>query len=85
MRWHGSAGARRRPRSSSADQRRQETTARTGGWKAGDLSVCGTCHADDVAREKADAAWEPAPAQPEPEDDRDREPGRRCGLFRRRP
>ncbi|MDT0453157.1 hypothetical protein [Streptomyces hesseae] len=42
---------------------------------------------DDVTCEKADAeaAWEPAPAQPGPEDDHDREAGRRRGLFRRRP
>ncbi|MCF3105351.1 replication-relaxation family protein [Streptomyces roseoverticillatus] len=69
------------------DQRWEETTARGSAWKAGDLSVCGSCHADVVAREKAaaEAAWEPVPAPPESEDDRDREPGRRRGLFRRRP
>ncbi|WP_244302582.1 hypothetical protein [Streptomyces viridosporus] len=36
------------------DQRWEETTARTA-WKAGDLSVCSGCHADDVAREEAAA------------------------------
>ncbi|MDJ0347105.1 hypothetical protein QMK19_36915 [Streptomyces sp. H10-C2] len=69
------------------DQRWEETTARDAAWKGGDLLVCGTCRADDVVREKADAeaAWEPAPAQPEPEGDRDQEPGKpRRALFRRR-
>ncbi|WP_258056112.1 hypothetical protein [Streptomyces sp. Ru62] len=37
------------------DQRWEETTARRTAWKAGDVSVCGTCHADDVAREEAAA------------------------------
>lgn len=32
-----------------ANQLWAETTARTA-WKAGGLSVCGTCHAGDVAR-----------------------------------
>ncbi|MFE6904119.1 hypothetical protein ACFVFJ_46245 [Streptomyces sp. NPDC057717] len=71
------------------DQRWEETTARDAAWKAGDLLVCGTCRADDVAREKADAdaAWEPTsvPPEPAPEEDRDQEPGKpRRGLWRRR-
>ncbi|MDN3263259.1 hypothetical protein QWJ26_26285 [Streptomyces sp. CSDS2] len=47
---------------------------------AGKLSVCGTCHADDVAREEvvAEAARLQA-APPEPEDDQ--EPGRGRGWF----
>ncbi|AEY86838.1 hypothetical protein SHJG_8851 [Streptomyces hygroscopicus subsp. jinggangensis 5008] len=66
------------------DQRWEETTARTA-WKAGDLSVCGDCHADDVARKEAaaEAARLEAAAPPAPEDDP--EPGRRRGWFRRRP
>ncbi len=36
------------------DQRWEETTGRKA-WKAGGLSVCGTCHADDVARKGAAA------------------------------
>jgi ribosome-binding protein aMBF1 (putative translation factor) len=55
-------------------------------WSAGDLSVCGTCHADDVARQKAtaEAARRQAAAPPQPEDD-GQEPGKpRRGLFRRR-
>ncbi|KOU36504.1 hypothetical protein ADK54_33290 [Streptomyces sp. WM6378] len=72
------------------DQRWQETTAHSSAWKAGDVSVCGTCRADDVARQEAartETAWAPAPAQPEPEpepeDDRDQEPGKpRRGLLR---
>ncbi len=35
------------------DQRWEETTAHRTVWNAGDQSVCGTCHADDVAREEA--------------------------------
>ncbi|MFE2943826.1 hypothetical protein ACFXKG_33010 [Streptomyces sp. NPDC059255] len=35
------------------DQRWEETTARGGAWTAGDRSVCGTCRADDFAREEA--------------------------------
>ncbi|MEU7282506.1 hypothetical protein AB0A69_27580 [Streptomyces sp. NPDC045431] len=36
------------------DQRWEETTARTA-WKAGGLSVCGNCHADDAAAQEAAA------------------------------
>lgn len=60
---------------------------RGGAWKAGDLFVCGTCHADDVARQEvtAEAAREQAAVQPEPGEDRGQEPGKpRRGLFRRR-
>lgn len=42
------------------DQRWEETTARPGAWKAGDLSVCGSCHGDDVARKEAAAEAERA-------------------------
>ncbi|MEU1357413.1 replication-relaxation family protein [Streptomyces cinnamoneus] len=69
------------------DQRWKETTARSGAWKAGELSVCGSCRADDVAREKAaaEALWEPPPTPEREPDDRDQEPGKpRRGLFRRR-
>ncbi|WP_225080846.1 hypothetical protein [Streptomyces sp. CoT10] len=67
------------------DQRWEETTAHRTAWNAGDVSVCGTCHADDVAREEtaAEAARRQAAAPPEPEDDQ--EPGRGRGWFRRRP
>ncbi|MGW2772034.1 hypothetical protein ACWC4C_05685 [Streptomyces olivaceoviridis] len=67
------------------DQRWEETTAHRTAWKAGDLSVCGTCHADDVARQEAaaEAARLQAAAPPAPEDVP--EPGRRRGWFRRRP
>ncbi|WP_455362138.1 hypothetical protein [Streptomyces sp. SYSU K21746] len=56
------------------------------GPKAGDLSVCGPCRADDIARQKApEVAREQAAMQSAPEDDRGQEPGRpRRGLFRRR-
>ncbi|MFC9425783.1 hypothetical protein [Streptomyces sp. NPDC056987] len=66
------------------DQRWEESTARGGAWTAGDLSVCGTCRADDVTREEAaaEAARLRAAASPEPEDDQD--PGRGRGWFRRR-
>ncbi|MGW0563220.1 hypothetical protein ACWDZ4_22060 [Streptomyces sp. NPDC003016] len=37
------------------DERWEETRARGGAWKASDLSVCGSCHADDVARKEAAA------------------------------
>ncbi|MGW0771573.1 hypothetical protein [Streptomyces sp. NPDC002676] len=70
------------------DERWEETTVRGGAWKAGDLSACGSCHADDVAAARqeaaAEAARQPAAAPPEPEDDRDQEPGKLRGLFRRR-
>ncbi|WP_031080503.1 hypothetical protein [Streptomyces sp. NRRL S-118] len=67
------------------DQRWEETTASTA-WKAGDLSVCGTCHADDVAREEAaaEAARLRAATPPEPEHDHDQEAGKLRGLVRRR-
>jgi len=67
------------------DQRWEETTAHRTAWNAGDVSVCGTCHADDVAREEAatEAARLQAAAPPEPEDDQ--EPGRARGWFRRQP
>ncbi|MCY0921107.1 hypothetical protein OS965_23460 [Streptomyces sp. H27-G5] len=66
------------------DQRWEETTARGGAWTAGDASVCGTCHADDVARKEAaaEAARLQAALPPEPEDDPESDRGR--GWFRRR-
>lgn len=67
------------------DERWEETTAGTA-WKAGDLSVCGDCHADDVARKEAaaEAARLQAATPPEPEPEHDQEPGKLRGLFRRR-
>ncbi|MGI5484805.1 hypothetical protein [Streptomyces lavendofoliae] len=67
------------------DERWEETTARTA-WKVGDLSVCGPCHADDVARKEAaaEAARIQAATPPEPEPEHDQEPGKLRGLFRRR-
>ncbi|MEU0274803.1 hypothetical protein [Streptomyces sp. NPDC006307] len=67
------------------DQRWEETTARTA-WKAGDLAVCGTCHAGDVAREEATAetARLQAAAPPESEHTHHQEPDRGRGWFRRR-
>ncbi|MEV5887359.1 hypothetical protein AB0L74_32730 [Streptomyces sp. NPDC052020] len=67
------------------DQRWEETTAHRMAWKAEGVSVCGTCHADDVAREAAaaEAARRQAAAPPEPEDDQGL--GRGRGWFRRRP
>ncbi len=66
------------------DQRWEETTSHRTAWKAGDVSVCGTCHAGNVAREEAaaEAARLQAAAQPEPEDGL--EPDRVRGWFRRR-
>ncbi|MEN8656181.1 hypothetical protein ABCR94_37830 [Streptomyces sp. 21So2-11] len=66
------------------DQRWEETTARGGAWTAGDASVCGTCHAGDVARKEAaaEAARLQAALPPEPEDDPEPDTGR--GWFRRR-
>ncbi|MEU4359311.1 hypothetical protein [Streptomyces virginiae] len=63
------------------DDRWEETTARGGAWTAGDLSVCGTCHADDVAREQA-ARLQAAVPRPLEDDREPAGPGR--GLFRRR-
>ncbi|KIF72813.1 hypothetical protein QR77_41160 [Streptomyces sp. 150FB] len=64
------------------DQRWEETTAHRMAWNAGDVSVCGPCRTDDVAREEAvaEAVRLRAAAPPEPEDGQ--EPGRHCGLFR---
>ncbi len=47
------------------DQHWEETTAQTA-WNAGDVSVCSTCHADDIARQEAaaEAARLQAAAQP---------------------
>ncbi|MDT9682333.1 hypothetical protein RND61_09625 [Streptomyces sp. TRM76323] len=52
--------------------------------RAGDLSVCGICHAHDVARKETavEAARLEAVAPPEPQDGP--EPGRGRGWFRRR-
>lgn len=69
------------------DQRWEETTMHRTAWKAGDLSVCGLCRADDVAREEAaaEAVRLQAATSPEPGPEHDREPGKfRRGLFRRR-
>ncbi|MEU3771989.1 hypothetical protein AB0F11_02000 [Streptomyces sp. NPDC032472] len=69
MRWY-------RKSTATADE-----SVRGGAWTAGDLTVCGTCHADDVAREQA--ARLPAAVPPPSEDDREpARPGH--GLFRRR-
>jgi hypothetical protein len=67
------------------DERWEETTARDA-WKAGDLSVCGSCHDDDVAAQEAaaEAARRQAAAPPEPEAHYYQEPGKLRGLFRRR-
>ncbi|MER5808765.1 hypothetical protein ABT143_11315 [Streptomyces sp. NPDC002033] len=56
------------------DERWGETTVRGGAWTAGDLTVCGPCHADDVAREQAareQAARLQAAAPPPLEGDRE--------------
>ncbi|WP_260868028.1 replication-relaxation family protein [Streptomyces sp. SAJ15] len=68
------------------DQRWEETTMHSQVPKAGDLSVCGPCHANDSARHDAaaEAARRQAAAPPQPEDD-GQEPGKpRRSLFRRR-
>ncbi|WP_233436199.1 replication-relaxation family protein [Streptomyces anulatus] len=68
------------------DQRWEETTMHSFMPKAGELSACGPCHADNVAqREAADAACRQAAMQPASEDGHGQEPGRpRRALFRRR-
>jgi hypothetical protein len=79
------------------DERWEETDAPSACWKAaGDRSVSGSCHADDVARQEAAAeAVRHQAAVAEPEDDlggwrprragHGQEPGMlRRGLFRRR-
>ncbi|MFE3931881.1 hypothetical protein [Streptomyces sp. YIM B13508] len=66
------------------DERWEEISVHRTAVRAGDKSVCGPCHADDVAREEAaaEAARLEAAAPPEPEDDPDL--GRGRGWFRRR-
>ncbi|WP_435192092.1 replication-relaxation family protein [Streptomyces sp. bgisy126] len=66
------------------DERWEEITVHRTAVRAGDKSVCGPCRADDVAREgaAAEAAHIHATTPPEPE--HDQEPGKLCGLFRRR-
>nr|WSS66175.1 hypothetical protein OG284_35505 [Streptomyces sp. NBC_01177] len=66
------------------DQRWEETTARGGPWTAGDASVCGTCHADDVARKEAAAEAVRLQAAPPPEPEDDPDPDRGRSWFRRR-
>ncbi|MEV3972852.1 hypothetical protein AB0K68_32690 [Streptomyces sp. NPDC050698] len=67
------------------DERWEEITVHRTAVRAGDKSVCGPCHADDVARKEAaaEAARIEAAAPPEPEEDQ--EPSRGRGWFRRRP
>ncbi|MFF9024855.1 hypothetical protein [Streptomyces eurythermus] len=67
------------------DQRWEMTTACRTAWNAGNLSVCGPCRADDVARKDAaaEAARLEATAPPEPAEDP--EPDRGRSWFRRRP
>ncbi|MFE7935444.1 hypothetical protein ACFU6S_43315 [Streptomyces sp. NPDC057456] len=53
--------------------------------RAGDKSVCGPCHADDVAREEAATAATRLQATVPPEAEDGPEPDRGRGWFRRRP
>ncbi|MEW2289666.1 replication-relaxation family protein [Streptomyces sp. NPDC047841] len=64
---------------------RWEATRGREAWKAGDLAVCGSCHADDMAAQEAaaEAARRQASASLEPEDDHGQEPGKFRRLFRR--
>ncbi|MEU8717909.1 hypothetical protein [Streptomyces sp. NPDC048663] len=66
------------------DERWEEITMHRTAIRAGDKSVCGPCHADDVAREEAavEAARLQAAVPPEPQDDP--EPDLVRGWFRRR-
>ncbi|MEU5709997.1 MULTISPECIES: hypothetical protein [Streptomyces] len=66
------------------DQRWEETTAHRTVWKAGDVSVCGTCHAHDVARKEAVAEAARLQAATPAEREHGQEPGKLRGLFRRR-
>ncbi|MDX5564404.1 replication-relaxation family protein [Streptomyces sp. ID05-04B] len=66
------------------DQRWEETTAHRTAWNAGDVSLCGTCRADDVAREEAAAEAARLQAALPPESENDQEPDRGRGWFRRR-
>ncbi|MFC8176686.1 hypothetical protein [Streptomyces sp. NPDC057325] len=86
----------KRCRQKFTDQRWEETTAHRTAWKAGDVSVCGTCHADDVVRGEAaaEAACLAAAAPPEPQDGPEPErvlagsdggPDRACPLYGRQP
>ncbi|MFF5435139.1 hypothetical protein ACFY5K_34650 [Streptomyces griseofuscus] len=76
----------KRCRQKFTDQRWEETTAHRTVWNAGNVPVCGTCHADDVARKQAaaDVARAAAVAQAEPDPDDAPAPGGLRGLFRRR-
>jgi len=66
-----------------SDERWEEITVHRTAVRAGDRSVCGPCHADDVARQEAaaEAARLAAAALSEPQDGPEPERGR--GWFRR--
>jgi mono/diheme cytochrome c family protein len=66
------------------DQRWEETTAHRTVWQAGDVSVCGACHAADITREEAAAEGARPQAAMPPEPEHDQEPDKLRGLFRRR-
>ncbi|MFD5662619.1 hypothetical protein [Streptomyces hirsutus] len=68
------------------DERWEETTTRDPWKTAGGRSVCGNCHADDIARQEAaaEAARRQAAAPPEPKDDGQEAGKPRRDLFRRR-
>ncbi|MDT0433300.1 MULTISPECIES: hypothetical protein [Streptomyces] len=66
------------------DEHWEEITVQRAVVRAGDTSVCGPCHTEDVARKEAaaEAARLQAIAPPEPE--HGHEPDRGRGWFRRR-
>ncbi|NSL42662.1 hypothetical protein HO151_00095 [Streptomyces sp. 8P21H-1] len=66
------------------DERWEEITMHQTAVRAGDKSLCGPCHADDVARKEAvaEAARLQAAAPPEPQEAPEPDRGRR--WFRRR-
>ncbi|MGF1344500.1 replication-relaxation family protein [Streptomyces flavovirens] len=67
-----------------SDERWEEITVHRTAVRAGDRSVCGPCHADDVARQEADAEAARLEAAAPPELEDDPEPDRGRGWFRRR-
>ncbi|MFB6833798.1 hypothetical protein [Streptomyces hydrogenans] len=67
-----------------SDERWEEITVHRTAVRAGDRSVCGPCHGDDVARQEAAAKAARLEAVVPSEPEQGQGPGKLRGLFRRR-